>query len=133
MDAMSGATTTRWSLVLAARGVDAASRDALGELCEGYRPVILSFFRRHDHPVLAEDRTQAFLLHFLEAGLPSRADAARGSFRSFLFTAVRNHWRQSLREESARKRRGGGEAGEEALAQLATDDPGPERQFDRDW
>ena len=133
MAAMSGANTTRWSLVLAARGVDAASRDALGELCENYRAVILGFFRRHDHPSLAEDRTQAFLLHFLETGLASRADAARGSFRAFLFTSVRNHWRQSLREESTRKRQGGAEAGEEALAQLASDEPGPERQFDRDW
>ncbi len=39
---MTGAATTRWSLVLAARGANPASREALGELCENYRPVILS-------------------------------------------------------------------------------------------
>jgi len=130
---MTGAATTRWSLVLAARGTSAAGRDALGELCENYRPVILAFFRRHDDPRLAEDRTQAFLLHFLESELHSRADASRGSFRAFLFTSVRHHWQESLRRESASKRRDGIEVGEDALRELPADDPGPERQFDRDW
>ena len=130
---MSGATTTRWSLVLAARGKDVAGRDALGELCQNYRPVIFAFFRNHEDPMVAEDRTQAFLLHFLEQGLHARADAARGSFRAFLFTAVRNFWHQSLREESTARRSGGVQSGEEALARIAADDPGPEQQFDRDW
>jgi RNA polymerase sigma factor (sigma-70 family) len=130
---MSGASTTRWSLVLAARGANAASRDALGQLCENYRPVILAFFRRHDEGQQAEDRTQAFLLHFLESGLHARADADKGSFRAFLFTAVRNHWHESLRNEATRKRQRGSEAGEDALLELPADEPGPERQFDRDW
>ena len=130
---MSGASTTRWSLVLAARGTSPAGRDALGQLCENYRPVILAFFRRHDEPQLAEDRTQAFLLHFLESGLHARADAGKGSFRAFLFTAVRNHWHESLRNESTRKRQRGTEVGEGVLLETAADDPGPERQFDRDW
>src|SRR5436190_7864863 len=130
---MTGTSTTRWSLVLAARGDTDASRDALDELCEKYRPVILAFFRRHDEPQLAEDRTQAFLLHFLESSLHARADARRGSFRAFLFTSVRNHWHESVRNETARKRRGGIEVGEGALDSIATDDPGPERAFDRDW
>ena len=130
---MTGAATTRWSLVLAARGTDASARDALGELCQNYRPVIFAFFRRHEEPVVAEDRTQAFLLHFLEQELHARADAGRGSFRAFLFTSVRNFWHQVLREESAKKRSAGVKVGEEALARIAADDPDPERQFDRDW
>lgn len=130
---MSGAMTTRWSLVLAARGLNADGRDALGELCENYRPVILAFFRRQDDPQLAEDRTQAFLLHFLENGLHARADASRGTFRAFLFTSVRNHWHEAMRREGARKRQGGSEAGEAVLAEMASPDPGPEQQFDRDW
>jgi DNA-directed RNA polymerase specialized sigma24 family protein len=130
---VSGAATTRWSLVLAARGADGAGRDALGELCQNYRPVIFAFFRRHEEPLVAEDRTQAFLLHFLEQGLHSRADAEKGSFRAFLFTSVRNFWHQSLREESAKRRSGGTEVGEDALAQVVADDPDPERQFVRDW
>lgn len=130
---MTDAATTRWSLVLAARGENAASREALGELCENYRPVILAFFWRQDDPQRAEDRTQAFLLHFLESGLHVRADASRGSFRAFLFTSVRNHWHEALRREAARKREGGTQVGEDALDQLVAPDPGPERQFDRDW
>jgi RNA polymerase sigma-70 factor (ECF subfamily) len=131
--AVTGAATTRWSLVLAARGGDASGRAALGELCQNYRPVIFAFFRSHDEPAVAEDRTQAFLLHFLEQALHSQADAAKGSFRAFLFTSVRNFWHSALREESAAKRSGGVEVGEEALAQVAAGDPGPELQFDRDW
>lgn len=130
---MSGAGTTRWSLVFAARDGGAGGRVALGELCEHYRPVVLAFFRRHDSPPLAEDRTQAFFLHFLESGLHERADAARGSFRAFLFTALRNHWHEATRNESAQKRRAGINAGEAALGEIATPEAGPERQFDRDW
>jgi RNA polymerase sigma factor (sigma-70 family) len=130
---MNHGSTTRWSLVLAARGDTAASRGALGELCHKYRPVILAFFRRHDDAQLAEDRTQAFLVHFLESSLHARADARRGSFRAFLFTSVRNHWHESRRNESARKRQRGVELGEAALDDLPADDPGPERAFDRDW
>ena len=126
-------STTRWSLVLAARGASAEGRMALGQLCENYRPVILAFFRRHGDPQLAEDQTQAFLLHFLESGLHERANAGKGSFRAFLFTSVRNHWHESLRNDSALKRQGGAMLGEEALSALAASDAGPERQFDRDW
>jgi RNA polymerase sigma-70 factor (ECF subfamily) len=130
---MPESATTRWSLVFAARDAGAAGRQALGELCEHYRPVVLGYFRRQDAPQLAEDRTQAFFLHFLESNLHARADAARGSFRAFLFTAVRHHWHEAMRNESAQKRRGGAEAGEEALAGLASTDAGPDRAFDRDW
>lgn len=133
MDSAARQCTTRWSLVLAARGVDAGARDALGELCERYRPVVLGFFRRHDHPQSAEDRTQAFFLHFLESSLHHRADASKGSFRAFLFASVRNHWLDALRTESAGKRRGGIEVGEAALEDVPGDDAGPERLFDRDW
>jgi RNA polymerase sigma factor (sigma-70 family) len=127
------ATTTRWSLVFAARGAGADGRAALGELCEHYRPVVIGFFRRHGSPQLAEDRAQAFFLHFLESGLHARADAGRGSFRAFLYTALRNHWHEAMRTESAQKRHAGIEAGEDALAGLASTEAGPERQFDRDW
>jgi RNA polymerase sigma factor (sigma-70 family) len=125
--------TTRWSLVFAARDAGAGGRVALGELCEHYRPVVLAFFRRHDSPQQAEDRAQAFFLHFLEAGLHAKADAGRGSFRAFLFTALRNHWHEATRNESAQKRRAGIDAGDDVLVGMATPEAGPERQFDRDW
>jgi DNA-directed RNA polymerase specialized sigma24 family protein len=65
--------------------------------------------------------------------LHDRADAARGSFRAFLFTSVRNHWHEALRGEAAQKRHAGSDAGEEALSDLADAQAGPEQQFDRDW
>jgi RNA polymerase sigma-70 factor (ECF subfamily) len=130
---MPAVPTTRWSLVFAARDGDAGGRAALDELCAHYRPVVLGFFRRQDGAQLADDRTQAFFLHFLESNLHARADAGLGSFRAFLFTALRNHWHETVRNESAQKRRGAGEAGEQALAGLPSGDPGPDRAFDRDW
>ena len=126
---MPDSATTRWSLVLAARG----SRDALGELCEHYRPVIIAFCRRHGDPQLAEDHAQAFLLHFLESSLHARADANRGSFRAFLYTSLRNYWQETIRNQAALKRMAGIEVGEGALAGIAGTEPGPEREFDRDW
>ena len=130
---MTGASTTRWSLILAARGSSPSAHEALEELCRNYRPVVLAYFRRQEQLQLAEDRTQAFFLHFLERHLHDRADAARGSFRAFLFTAVRNHWHEALRGEATRKRHAGANAGEDALYELTDAHAGPERQFDRDW
>lgn len=125
--------TTRWSLIVAARGQSSSARSALAQLCENYRPVVLDYFRRHDNPQFAEDRTQAFFLHFLQRQLQDRADAARGSFRAFLYTAVRNHWHQVLRHEATGKRDTGVQVGEEALDRVSAGDASPEQQFDRDW
>ncbi len=130
---MSSAGTTRWSLIFAARGTSPSAREALEQLCANYHPVVLAYFKRQDQPQLADDRTQAFFLHFLDRHLHDRADAARGSFRAFLFTSVRNHWHEALRGEAARKRRAGAEAGEFALADLADAHASPEQAFDRDW
>jgi RNA polymerase sigma factor (sigma-70 family) len=130
---MSGAATTRWSLILAARGTSPSAQEALSQLCQDYRPVVLAFFRRQQQPQLADDRTQAFFLHFLDRHLHDRADATRGSFRAFLFTSVRNHWREALRNDAARKRQAGPEVGEAALEDVADTQSSPEHLFDRDW
>jgi DNA-directed RNA polymerase specialized sigma24 family protein len=130
---VSSAGTTRWSLVFAARATSNAGREALGELCEAYRPVVQAFFLRHGDSQLAQDRTQSFLLHFLESGLHELANSSSGSFRAFLFTALRNHWHENIRNESALKRSPGPDLGEATLLGLAGSDPGPERQFDHDW
>jgi RNA polymerase sigma-70 factor (ECF subfamily) len=130
---MSGAATTRWSLILAARGTTSSAHEALAQLCDAYRPVVFAYFKRQDQPQRADDRTQAFFLHFLERHLHDRADKTRGSFRAFLFTSVRNHWHEVLRNEAAHKRHAGPEAGEAALADLADAQASPEHMFDRDW
>lgn len=130
---MHDGATTRWSLVLAARGSDRPAQVALAQLCAAYRPVVLAHFRRLESGANADDRTQAFFVHFLEQRLPERADAARGSFRAFLYAAVRNHWRQSRRGETAHKRDARMLADTDALERIADTAPDPERRFDHDW
>ncbi|MGH8112022.1 MAG: hypothetical protein ACREPF_07330 [Rhodanobacteraceae bacterium] len=74
--------TTRWSVVLQARGDPAASCRALELLCRTYRPPILAFVRSRGYrPDVAEDLTQAFFARFLERALHASADPGRGRFR----------------------------------------------------
>jgi RNA polymerase sigma factor (sigma-70 family) len=125
--------TTRWSLVLAARGDEASSRRALAELCTAYRPVLLAYFRRHGDSRRAEDETQAFFLHFLQRRLAERAERERGSFRAFLYTAAENHRRERLRAERTGKRQAQACSDTDLLDQLPDDAADLARQFDRDW
>lgn len=125
--------TTRWSLVLAARGGGDGARDALAELCSAYRPVLLAYFRRHGDPARAEDETQAFFLHFLQQRLAERADPLRGSFRAFLYASAENHRRKAWRAETAAKRGGERHGDADALDTLADPQPEPGERFDRDW
>ena len=129
---MTAAPTTRWSLVLATRGDDAAARDALAALCQAYRPAVLAHFRRSDR-LQAEDLTQSFFLHFLEQQLNQRAEPARGSFRAFVFAAAENHRRGQQRAALAGKRQAVLAEDEGLLERVADPDADPERQFDRDW
>jgi RNA polymerase sigma-70 factor (ECF subfamily) len=123
--------TTRWSLVLAARGDSPDARTALDALCRAYRPVVLAHLRRHGDPAQAEDATQAFFVHFLEARLAERAERPRGAFRAFLFTALENHRRGQLRAQAAGKRSAPFvDADLDAQADALAD---PAKQFDRDW
>lgn len=121
--------TTRWSLIVHA-GAD--SRDALDALCRAYRPPVLAYVRARHGREEAEDLTQAFFAHLLEHRLAARADRARGRFRAFLLTALRNF----LASEHARAtalRRGGGQ---ESVCLDEVDpgsDAGPEREFEREW
>jgi len=125
--------TTRWSLILAARGHGSDAQDALTELCAVYRPVLLAYFRRHGEAQRAEDETQSFFLHFLQQRLAERADSARGSFRAFLFAAAENHRRERLRTELTAKRGGGTLHDGDALQSLADSSADLAGQFDRDW
>ena len=123
--------TTRWSLVLAARGDTPDARGALEALCRAYRPVVLSHLRRHGDPAAADDATQAFFVHFLESRLAERAERPRGAFRAFLFTAVENHRRGELRAQAAAKR--SAPRVDTDLEAQVDDHADPARQFDRDW
>lgn len=128
--------TTRWSVVLQARGRPDAARAAMETLCRTYRPPVLAYVRRHvGARDVAEDLTQAFFARFLEQAWHARADPARGRFRSFLLTALKR-FLLDMRVEAAALKRGGGLRFESLDAEGAPAVAGsdnPEREFDRVW
>jgi len=135
--------TTDWSLVVRAGSADTADgRAALEGLCRTYWYPLYWFSRsiglkQHD----AEDLIQAFFKDLLERGAIARADAARGRFRAFLLSSLRNfHSHQRGRAQSL-KRGGGwefisldamGEAETRFQDELTTE-VSPEKLFDKKW
>jgi len=135
--------TTRWSLVLAA-GANlsaAGAREALATLCETYWYPLYAFLRSRGYSAEdAQDLTQAFFLRMLEKQTIGQADPARGRFRSFLLTALKNFAANERDREIAKKRGGGAPIvsleleGAEGRFQLEPpSDETPERIFDRRW
>jgi RNA polymerase sigma-70 factor (ECF subfamily) len=131
--------TTRWSLVLEARQDDARSRVALEALCRTYRAPVLAFIRsRGASPDEAEDLAQAFFARFIERAFHAHADPARGRFRAFLLTALKNFLADAKDHDRAAKR--GGRIMLRSFESAAKDsidvvDGGesPEAAFDRAW
>ncbi|HEX5961796.1 MAG TPA: sigma-70 family RNA polymerase sigma factor [Rhodanobacteraceae bacterium] len=127
--------TTRWSLVLRARGEPADARCALEALCRTYRAPVLAFVRSRGYSTdAAEDLTQAFFTRFLERAWHSTADRERGRFRSFLLTALKRFLIDADAEAAALKR--GGACRIESL--VGDDGAGagedtPDREYERGW
>lgn len=134
--------TTRWSVVLAASGADSPAADeALAKLCETYWFPLYAYLRGRGHDAAAaEDLTQAFFAHLLEKKAFRHADPARGRFRSFLLTSLKNSAANARDRELAKKRSpdmpllplDAGTAEERYLLEPATGET-PERVFDRRW
>ena len=106
---MSAFATTRWSLVLAAGDSDDSSsaRRALAELCEQYWYPLYAYVRRRGHDAEdARDLTQAFFAKLLEKRDLAHAEPARGRFRTFLLTAMKNFLAGEWRKQQAQKRGG---------------------------
>lgn len=128
--------TTRWSVVLRARGEPADARSALEQLCRTYRPPVLAYVRSRGYPPdVAEDLTQAFFIRFLERNWHAVADPARGRFRSFLLTTLKR-FLIDAGLEAATVKRGGGFRFEsldtEADGESAEQET-PESVFEREW
>ena len=128
--------TTRWSVVLRARGEAGDARAALEQLCRTYRPPVLAFVRFRGYSAdAAEDLTQAFFARFLERAWYSSADPQRGRFRSFLLTALKRFLIDSDAEAATLKRGGA------FRFELLDDDTGcpdptgdtPDAAFEREW
>ena len=100
--------TTRWSLVVAAAGVRSHQADrALSELCADYWYPLYAYVRRRGYEAEdARDLTQAFFAKLLEKNGLTAADPARGRFRSFLLTSMKNFLASEWRRQATLKRGG---------------------------
>ena len=133
----SGFVKTHWSLIQAA----AIDPTALNTLCQAYWHPVYAFIRRNGYdPDQAQDLTQSFFTRMVEKNGLNDADPARGRFRSFLLTAVKNF----LANEWDRARtikRGGGQVtvsldvvkAERWYVPSVLDEETPEVLFERRW
>jgi RNA polymerase sigma-70 factor (ECF subfamily) len=135
--------TTRWSLVLAAGANEssAAVDQALTTLCETYWYPLYAFLRSRGSSVEdAQDLTQAFFARVLEKRALRQADPARGRFRSFLLTSLKN-FASNQHDRDVAGKRGGGvplvplefESAEGRFQMELPSHETPERIFDRRW
>ena len=135
--------TTRWSLVVQARGTlqSAEAQRALSELCETYWLPLYAFVRRRIHDVdKAQDLTQAFFARLLEKQYLADVRPERGRFRSFLLTAVKNFLSNERDRERAQKRGGhltiqslDWQLGEQHIRREPVEHMTAERVFEREW
>lgn len=106
--AAGGFRTTHWSVVLrAGKAGEAAAREALGELYQGYWYPLYAFIRRQGHGhEEARDLVQGFFAHFIEKNVAGIADPERGRFRSFLLSCLRRYLTSEWRRGHAQRRGG---------------------------
>ena len=141
-DAQFGAT--HWSVVARAGDDDSEVRAAaLGKLYCAYWYPVYSFirWRRHCGHHEAEDLTQAFFVHLVEAETVKRADREKGRFRTFLLGALEKFVLNDWKRQHALKR--GGQCQtisiDEAVAEgryncePVDDTETPGKAFDRPW
>ena len=135
--------TTRWSVVLAAvaGGPSAGADEALATLCESYWYPLYAFLRSRGYSAEdAQDLTQSFFARLLEKQTIRHADPARGRFRSFLLSSLKN-FAANERDRAGAARRGGDipilslelETAEGRFGMELPTDETPERIYDRHW
>jgi RNA polymerase sigma factor (sigma-70 family) len=99
--------TTRWSVVLAARGKSGDAVQSLEALCSQYWPPLYAYVRQRGHSEHdAQDLTQSFFARFLEKDWLSAVDRERGRFRTFLLMALQRFLANERDREQAQKRGG---------------------------
>ena len=131
--------TTRWTLVLNARGPSPEARAVLSDLCAAYYAPVVAFLRREGREEdAARELAHGFFEQVLAAGSVGGAVQGLGRFRSYLLGAVK-HFVMNDRRAAARMKRGG------EAPSVSMDDPeagvelaGPEgvqcdAVFDREW
>lgn len=121
---------TRWDRVLALRD-PAAREEALREICESYRSVILARCRAWSAQD-GEDLTQAFLFWLIRERRLEQADPVRGRFRSYLSTMLGNFLRKDYRSGRTQKR-GGDTEHVDWVEETPWVDATSDAVFDRAW
>ncbi len=134
--------TTRWSVVVAAKGGESTqARGALEELCSAYWYPLYAFVRRsgkdrHD----AEDLVQGFFAVCLEKNYLGEVDRNKGRFRSFLLIALKRFLANEWDKARARKRGGDrsmisldGLTAEQRYALEPADRSTADRLYERRW
>ena len=134
--------TTHWSVVHAAGGTPSeGSARALATLCAEYWYPLYAYVRRRGHDADdARDLTQSFFAKLLEGRGLAAADPARGRFRTFLLSSMKNFLAGEWRRETALKRGGGAETlsididgAEERYGVEATHQLSPDAIYERRW
>ena len=134
--------TTKWSVVLRARGAEASgSPEALAALCQAYWFPLYAFARRQGHSADdAADLVQAYFAAFLEKNFLHGVRPEAGRFRSFLLVSMR-HFLANAWDRTQTKKRGGdfdlvpletGEA-EARYVREPSHELTPERVYERRW
>lgn len=130
--------TTRWSIVIAARGEGEARRVSLEALLADYwKPLYLHLRRGGLGVDDAKDAVQGFVAHLLEHDSLERVDPSKGRFRSWLRASLDN-WMRNRHASDVAEKRGGGrkivsldvESAERALREAPGD---AASAFDREW
>ncbi len=124
--------TTRWSIVLRAGN---GSLGALDDLCGAYWFPVYAFLRRRG--LGAEDaaeQTQEFFTGLVRRKDLSRVDNDGRRFRSWLFTAVRNHHHNvRAKAETQRRKHVEVDDAEERFQRQVAPGLDPEQVFARQW
>lgn len=138
--------STHWKTILAAQDGDVATmQEAMGKLCTRYQPAILSYFRlkwksyqRWAHVQDAQDLTQSFIQHLLEAPRLQALDPRKvRRFRHYLIKALRNFLSDWISGQQALRRGGGQEIlclqqpGSAESIEIAIEDPDIDASFSR--
>lgn len=135
-------TTTRWSMVVAAKQSQSEeARSALEVLCRTYWLPLYAYVRRQGHlRQEAEDLTQGFFARMLEKDYLVSVERSKGRFRSFLLASLRHYILDDYKYARRQKRGGGAETisldieyAEERLSSDQDQTGSPEIIFDRQW
>jgi RNA polymerase sigma factor (sigma-70 family) len=134
--------STRWSVVLRARGPESQGADqALSELCANYWYPLYAYARRLGKtPAEAEDLAQEFFARLLAKNYLDAADPEKGRLRTFLLTAFKRFLANEWDKERALKRGGGqrplsidATRAEDRYVHEPADSLTPDRLYEQQW